>query len=218
MGMYRSGALSVRRQQEEGGGARTPLYLAFKNLIPFVNKHLGEVHAEPLMYRTATGNVAHGIDAEVIPLICSVWLDARKAAAAVTSLRIAGDIAKGLVSLHTMAEVQAKAIELNQSIIEAQHRIFEANAAQTALVERVRDLESQVARMKDWDAQKQRYKLKHPQNAGLVYALQKAMSNGEPPHYICTSCFERGERSILQEVLPKDDDRRLFRAHGHTRH
>jgi len=77
MGIYRSGALSVRRKERDG--AQTPLYLAFKNLIPFIEKHLGEVHPQPLMYKTAAGNVAHGIPAEYIPKVCEIWLDARKA-------------------------------------------------------------------------------------------------------------------------------------------
>ena len=55
-----------------------PLYLAFKNLIPFIEKHLGEVHPQPMMYRTAAGNMAHGIPAEYIPKVCEIWLDARK--------------------------------------------------------------------------------------------------------------------------------------------
>lgn len=78
LGMYRSGALSTRRQQDDGG-ARAPLYLAFKNLEPFVNKHLGEVHEQAHKYRTLSGNVATGIKAELIPKICDVWLDARQA-------------------------------------------------------------------------------------------------------------------------------------------
>ena len=65
--------------QSCNGGARIPLYLAFKNLIPFLEKHLGDVHPKPLMYRTASGNLAHGIPAELIPKVCEVWLDARKA-------------------------------------------------------------------------------------------------------------------------------------------
>lgn len=78
MGMYRSGALSTRRRDEEDeGGARTPLYLAFKNLKPYVIRHLGGVHADRLLYRTMGGNVAHGIPAGLIPKICEVWLDAR---------------------------------------------------------------------------------------------------------------------------------------------
>jgi hypothetical protein len=76
MGIYRSGALSVRRSEDKG--ARMPLYLAFKNLKPFIDKHLGDVHTKPLKYRTESGTVAHGIPAEIIPKICDVWLDAQK--------------------------------------------------------------------------------------------------------------------------------------------
>lgn len=75
LGMYRSGALSVRRTD----GAPIPLYLAFKNLFPFVVRHLGDVHIKPLKYRTLTGGVAHGINATLIPKICAIWLDAREA-------------------------------------------------------------------------------------------------------------------------------------------
>ena len=76
MGMYRSGALSVRRGDSES--ARIPLYLAFKNLFPYVIKHLGDVHVAQFKYKTLTGGVGHGIDASLIPKICSIWLDARK--------------------------------------------------------------------------------------------------------------------------------------------
>jgi hypothetical protein len=78
MGMYRSGALSVRRG-DASDGAQIPLYLAFKNLFPFVVRHLGDVHVRPLRYRTLTGGVGHGIQASLIPKICSIWLDARQA-------------------------------------------------------------------------------------------------------------------------------------------
>lgn len=86
-------------------------------------------------------------------------MDIGSITAAVNSLRVAGDIAKGLINVHTAAEVQSKAIELNQQIIDAQHQIFAANAAQTALLEYIRELEDQVASMKEWEAQKQRYSL-----------------------------------------------------------
>lgn len=78
MGMYRSGALSVRRERNEGS-AQIPLYLAFKNLQPFISKHLGEVHDLVLKYRTASGGTAHGIRADLIPKICDVWIDAQEA-------------------------------------------------------------------------------------------------------------------------------------------
>jgi hypothetical protein len=125
-------------------------------------------------------------------------MDMGSITAAVGSLKVAGEIAHGLITLKTTTEVQAKAIELNHKIIDAQHQIFAANAAQTTLVERIRELESQIARMRDWDAQKQRYKLATPFPGCMVYALQKSMSEGQPAHYLCTSCFQKGEPSILQ--------------------
>lgn len=83
-------------------------------------------------------------------------------------------------------------------IIDAQHQIFAANAAQTMLLERVRELEGQLARMNDWEAQKQRYKLATPFAGCMVYALQKSVSHGQPAHYLCASCFQKGQPSILQ--------------------
>lgn len=78
MGMYRSGALSKRRERDDEGDA-VPLYLAFKNIQPFVEQHLGDDVSRVLKYRTLGGGVAHGIKAEIIPKICEVWLDARAA-------------------------------------------------------------------------------------------------------------------------------------------
>lgn len=131
-------------------------------------------------------------------------MDFGQIAGAVSSLKVAGDIAKGLMSLHTMAEVQSKAIELNEKIIAAQHQIYEANAAQTTLIERVRELEGQIAAMKNWDAEKQRYKLATPYSGVTVYALQKSMSDGEPPHYVCANCFQNRKRAILANTVAKD--------------
>ncbi len=76
MGMYRSGALSVRRDQS--GGAQVPLYLAFKNLTPYILNHLGDVNELVLKYKTKKGVTAHGIRADLIPKICDVWMDAQE--------------------------------------------------------------------------------------------------------------------------------------------
>ena len=77
MGMYRSGAISTRRKKEDG--KRIPLFLAHKNLKPFIEHHFGGLHYDPVRYRTKTGGVGHGIEADALPKLCEVWLDARKA-------------------------------------------------------------------------------------------------------------------------------------------
>lgn len=121
--------------------------------------------------------------------------------AAVTSLKMAGEIVKGMISLKTTAEVQAKAIELNQQIISAQHAIFEANATQSALIQKIGDLEKQIARMGQWEEQKQRYKLTDPwRGAAQVYGVKASCKESEEPHWICTKCYDDGRRSILNPM------------------
>lgn len=76
MGMYRSGAVSVRRKDAD---APIPLFLAHKNLKPFVDKHLGDVHYQLKPYRTERGGSGRGIPAEMLPKVCEVWMDASRA-------------------------------------------------------------------------------------------------------------------------------------------
>jgi hypothetical protein len=75
MGMYYSGWVSRNRSPDEIA-ADVPLFLAFKSLKPYVEKHLGDLQSITVTYRTAGGAVARGIKAEIIPKICEVWLDA----------------------------------------------------------------------------------------------------------------------------------------------
>jgi hypothetical protein len=90
MGIYRSGALSTRRQSQTEG-AQLPLHMAFKNLIPFIDSDLSNVLSKPLIYLPEKASrVAHGIPADTIPKICEVWLQARDAGVlGATQVRIA---------------------------------------------------------------------------------------------------------------------------------
>ena len=75
MGMYYSGWVSKNRSPDEIA-ADVPLFLAFKSLKPYVEKHLGDLQSITVTYRTERGALAKGIRAEIIPKICEVWLDA----------------------------------------------------------------------------------------------------------------------------------------------
>ena len=86
MGMYYSGWVSKNRSPDEIA-ADVPLFLAFKSLKPYVEKHLGDLQSITVTYRTERGFVARGIKAEIIPKICEVWLDAdeKKALGAISA-------------------------------------------------------------------------------------------------------------------------------------
>jgi hypothetical protein len=100
------------------------------------------------------------------------------------------DIAKGLQNIHDTAA-------RDRAVIDLQREILAAQADQSTLIETVGKLEKEVAALKAWDADKQRYKLTELKTGVLAYALRDGMENGEPPHHLCTSCYQSGLKSIL---------------------
>jgi len=54
--------------------------------------------------------------------------------------------------------------------------------------------------LKQWGSEKKRYQLTDVGGGAFAYALKAAMSNGEPPHYICTNCYEQSKKSILNHI------------------
>lgn len=129
--------------------------------------------------------------------------DMASVTAAYGSLKALTQIAKGLISLKSLAEVQSVAIELNEKIIAAHQDLISVNEQQAAMIKRIGELEGQIAAMKDWDTEKQRYKLASPASGAVVYALKRAMSNGEPPHYLCANCYKQGKQSFLNDLPSK---------------
>lgn len=117
---------------------------------------------------------------------------------AISGLKTATDIAKGLVSINTAVEVNAKAIELQQALLSAYADAVSAKETQTALQEEIRELKRQLSNNEEFVADMKRYKLDVPWPGATVYALEEAMCNGEPAHYLCTNCYQKKQKSILQ--------------------
>lgn len=116
---------------------------------------------------------------------------------AILSLTTAGDIAKGLIQLNSQAERQVQVIELQSAILSAQSSALAAQSEHSAMIQKIRDLEGEVARIKAWDETKQRYQLITPFEGCQVYALKKSSNETDPPHWICPQCYEDGRKSIL---------------------
>lgn len=105
------------------------------------------------------------------------------------------DMAKGLKDINDAAV-------RNAAVIELQEKILAAREAQSTLAEQVRDLEAEVARLKAWDREKERYELQQrsPNCPGaLAYRVKESERGAEPVHWLCPTCYEDGRKSILQE-------------------
>jgi len=120
--------------------------------------------------------------------------------ATVTSLKAAFDIAKGISDVKTIAEVQAKVIELQQIILTAQESALKANADQFDLVIELKKAKEELEKTNNWLEEKNRYVLYKGKgvSGGVVYGLLKNKAKeGEPPHFLCPECYESGKKSIL---------------------
>lgn len=127
-------------------------------------------------------------------------------AAALTSFDALKNIAQAMIGLRDAQAFQAKLIEFNSALIEAQTRVFEVNEERSALIERVHDLEKQIADLEAWETEKQRYALKAIAHGSFAYVLKSEAQGSEPPHQICAACYQRGKKSILQ-MMPRSNVR-----------
>ncbi len=75
-----------RRIKENPDGANLPSFLSAKNINPFISKELMMALSSPIKYMSSGGGTpANGIKADLIPDICEVWLEARRAGVLVPS-------------------------------------------------------------------------------------------------------------------------------------
>jgi hypothetical protein len=127
-------------------------------------------------------------------------------ASALSSLKAAKDIAEAMVSLRDTAAFQTKLIEFQGKLIDANNAAFSAQEERTALLERIRDLEKQVADLKAWRTEKQQYELKDIyEGISFAYVLKPHAQDTERPHWLCANCYNNGKKSILQRGQKKMD-------------
>jgi cell division protein FtsB len=119
-------------------------------------------------------------------------------AQAFSSINGINTITQGLISLRDVALISGKVAELNGKIIETQSAIGRIQDERSSLIERIRDLEKEVADLKAWDAEKQRYELKDVVPGSYVYVLKKDSQGSETPHWLCANCYNSGKKSLMQ--------------------
>ena len=122
-------------------------------------------------------------------------------AATLASLKTAGDMAKAFLDLQGAIKEQGKIFELNRIILSATQSALDAQATQSALLERIRSLEKQISDFETWEREKERYNMKdvNPARGSVfAYALKPDSAGTEPVHLLCAKCFQHRLKSMLQ--------------------
>ncbi len=119
-------------------------------------------------------------------------------AAGIASLKAAGDILKGLNAASTQAAINEAKISLQERVFEAREALAAAQNEQAAALARISELEQEIVRLKDWEAERERYELRDAGRGAFAYMQKSGVNTGEPPHWLCANCFNKRQKSLLQ--------------------
>lgn len=111
--------------------------------------------------------------------------------AGLSAFKAAYESAKALKDINDAAVRNGAVVELLEKILNAQH-------AQAALLEKVGQLEKEIAAFETWEADKQRYQMSTTQGGSIVYRLKSNSQPDEVVHNICATCYQHQKISILQ--------------------
>jgi hypothetical protein len=118
--------------------------------------------------------------------------------AAIASAKTALDIAKAANSLSNYNELVSAVSEVNTKLMEATTVALKSLEKQTALTGEIAELKEKLRVVEDWEEQMQRYRLQSFPTGALAYSLKLGMEQGQPMHYLCTSCVDQKKRTTLQ--------------------
>ncbi|WP_050043683.1 hypothetical protein [Bradyrhizobium sp. LTSPM299] len=126
-------------------------------------------------------------------------------AAAVSAFKAAKDIGESMVGLRDAAAFQGKLLEFQSKLLDANNAVFAAQEERFSLLQRIGQLEKEMADFKAWHTRKERYELKNVGYSSFAYVLKKEERGSEPPHWACANCFENEHISIIQYTSKRDE-------------
>ena len=125
---------------------------------------------------------------------------------------MAGEFIVGLSIFKTLYD-SAKALKdindgtiRNGAVIELQEKILAAREAQSALLDRISELERKVAGFEEWNAKEEKYELKDLGRTAFAYMLKPNARGTASPHWICTHCYGNQKIEIIQHTNRRGKD------------
>lgn len=97
---------------------------------------------------------------------------------ALNGSKTAFEIVSRLLALKTDAAVSGKVAELNRVILDLQQKTIAIQSSYSAVSGQIRDLETEIARLKDWKNEKERYHLYEPVAGVFLYRVKPEMQEG----------------------------------------
>jgi len=117
---------------------------------------------------------------------------------ALTSIRAALDLVKFISDSHKTSVIKDKTIELRDAIISIQSSFSILNEKYLNILSINHDIKKELEQMKKWEIIESQYELVKGRTGSYVYSPNNMHPNPKPTHYLCTNCYNKRKKSILQ--------------------
>ena len=118
---------------------------------------------------------------------------------ALSSLSTALNIGKSLAKNRDSAKFQETFMQFNSAIIDAQSKIISSQNEQSALATQIDKLEKECMRLKNWEAEMERYARKEIAPGVFAYIEKSFVGQLQNAHKYCCNCFDNYNKSTLQQ-------------------
>lgn len=125
-------------------------------------------------------------------------VDISAIAGAVSAVNGMKSMVETMVAVRDAAALQAKKLEFQSLYANLMNAMLTLQQEHSALLQRENALKQQIAAMEKWEAEKEGYQLAAVYPGAFAYAPNPETRRSEPPHWLCTTCFQNRKKSFLQ--------------------
>lgn len=137
----------------------------------------------------------------------AAWLDA-----IMSPLNAAGEALQKLIETRDLIKFGDAFRKLQAEILAAQRGALTAQTNEATLLERIRELEKEITRFETWENEKSRYEMKALRRDTFVMMLKPDARGSQPPHWLCTGCYNNGKQGTFQWTRDVAMGRRVYRC------
>ena len=119
-------------------------------------------------------------------------------ATALSTVKTVSDLTSLVLKTKVDSAVTQKAIESQSAIISLQAAMLSLQSQYQELLRQNDELKKQLIDLEDWSMEAKNYRLTEIAPGVLVYARKTDDANTGPACWLCTHCYEKKQKSILQ--------------------
>lgn len=130
------------------------------------------------------------------------------------SVQALGALLKAASDLSNYNEIVAAVSEVNSKLMQANAVALASQEKQSVLTARINELEKEIVRLKNWDAESRNYEIVEFSTGLFAYVAKDNVQPLESAHKYCANCYRKQSKSLLQQQRIEVGRQRSLVCHG----